>query len=521
MPNERAFFIPRDTEQGRHQAFKQVLDGEYAFRVYQGATDPGARLDAYNAATAELQGLIAASIQDGKTLRARGSLWSLSPVAVTDGRLIDTKALRLGFDFPAGLVSPTYAGDFRKLRFIECGASVDSVNRYLFADRLSLQASGSNNGQTLVGALSTGTHGGAFGVGAIHDTVVGLHIVAGPGKHVYLERGSQPAMATEFADSLGAQFIRDDGLFNAALVGFGSFGIIHGVVIEARELFLLHALRFVHPFDAALKTAITSLDFSGLALPAAAAAVPKDRPYHFEVFYNPNEGTPPGEAVVLMMYEDAWDESYVAPEWDDGDLGLGAGAIDVMGALLDSLPRPLDQLIVPVLNDQVRDKYAPYYKQGIIRDLFRGEKVLGKTLASGVGVPLDRASDALEIAFAAYRNQGDVLPLILSQRFVKGTGALLGFTRFDPTCVLEIDAVNNAESRKYLKRVWDDLAAAGIPFTLHWGKFNSYLTPARLRSIYGAQAVDQWIAAREELLEGPEVRAAFANPFIKRLNLAG
>ena len=38
-------------------------------------------------------------------------------------------------------------------------------------------------------------------------------------------------MLSAFAESIGAESIKDDTLFNAALVGFGSFGIIHGVMI--------------------------------------------------------------------------------------------------------------------------------------------------------------------------------------------------------------------------------------------------------------------------------------------------
>ena len=95
-------------------------------------------------------------------MRAHGSLWSLSTVAVTDGRLIDTTALRLAFEVPADLTNPVYTGDATKLRLIECGNSVAALNDYLFASSLSIKGCGSNNGQTITGALSTGTHGGAY-----------------------------------------------------------------------------------------------------------------------------------------------------------------------------------------------------------------------------------------------------------------------------------------------------------------------------------------------------------------------
>jgi hypothetical protein len=519
MPNQRRFFRPRDAEQGRHQSFRQALDGEYGFRLDQGGQPP---LEGYNATTAELQAIIAESLRDRVTLRARGSLWSLSPVAVTDGRLIDTKALRQAFSLPASLVDPGYTaagGEGPKLRFIECGNSIDALNRYLFGDRLSLKASGSNNGQTLAGALSTGTHGGAFNVGAVQDMVVGLHLVVGPDRHVYLERASQPVTTPAFAQSLGAELVRDDTQFNAALVSFGSFGVIHGIMIEARALFILNALRFNHPYDAALKKAVTTLDLADLQLPPPQGLEARDKPYHFEIFYNPNEGTPPVEAIVLVMFEEPWDESYVPLQWDANDAGPGASGLELMGKLLELIPQPLTPPVVSILNDQVRDQYAPYAKRGIIRDLFRGEQVLGPTLGCGIGLALDRALDGLEVAFRAYRDSGDLMPVILSHRFVKGTRALLGFTHFAPTAVLEIDAVNTPNTRRYLQRVWNDLDAAGIPFTLHWGKFNAHLTRARVRRMYGSATVEQWIASRNALLQSPEVGRVFANPFVTRLQL--
>ena len=82
----------------------------------------------------------------------------------------------------------------------------------------------------------------------------------------------------------------------------------------------------------------------------------------------------------------------------------------------------------------------------------------GKTLACGVGLPLDKAVQALNIAFDEYKNFGAVLPLLLSVRYVKGTQAVLGFTKFATTCVLELDAVNVPETRNYVKAVW----------TAHW-----------------------------------------------------
>lgn len=516
--NGRSFFRPKTRETGRHESYEQALEGEYVFRIDRGEKP---LFDTYNQATKELQGMIQACIHDGKSLRAHGSLWSLSTVAVTDGRLIDNAALRLAFEVPPDLADPAYSGDAKKLRFVECGNSVAALNDYLFANGLSIKGCGSNNGQSIAGGLSTGTHGSAYQFGAMQEMVVGLHLITGPNKHVYLERKSFPVMQPVFAESIGADFVQDDMLFNAALVGLGSFGVIHGIMIETRELFFLNAVRFRHPYDVKLKEAIAVCDPTLVPLPPEASSIPRDKPYHFEIFFNPNEGTPPVEAIVLVMYESVYDpDNYVPPEWNAGEPGLGASGLDVMGALVGRIPHPLNNLAVPLLNSQVNQEFAPYVKKAIIRDLFRGEKTLGKTLACGVGMPVPHAVEAMEIAFKVYKDSNTVLPLILSHRFVKGTKALLGFTRFDTTAVMEMDAVNTPETREYFNRVWEELDAAGIPFTLHWGKYNSFLTPERVRNLYGDKVVDQWLASRKTLLESEAVRQIFNNDFTSNLGLA-
>ena len=127
-------------------------------------------------------------------------------------------------------------------------------------------------------------------MGAIPDFVVGLHIITGGDKHVWLERASYPVASSDFVSWLDAELVQDDALFNAALVSFGSFGFIHGVMIETEPQFLLteHRLGNV-AYDNTLKTAMTSLDFSNLNLPGT--GVNGDL-YHFEVLINMHDFEP-------------------------------------------------------------------------------------------------------------------------------------------------------------------------------------------------------------------------------------
>jgi hypothetical protein len=512
MPPRVSFHTDVRSWKGRHQSYTQAIEGRHDFSVYDPPTH--ALLEAYNDVTAELQGIITLAIQNGKSLRAMGSSWSLSKVGVTEHELINTKNLRIWFTIPDSHIAPGYPGDPTQLRFFECGFSIGEINRLLFNDGLSLKACGSNNGQTLAGAVSTGTHGSAFKFGSLPEFVVGIHLVTGPSTQVYLQRASRPVVAPSFAATLGAELRNDDTLFNAALVSFGSFGVIHGLMIETRARFLLHAYRRFRPFDAGVKQAISTLNFSGLSLPEPASHL-----YHFQVYFNPNEGTPPDEAAVALMFEAPWTPGYPPPPWNDGEPGPGASGLEIIAAILGAIPGPLIDLTKPVLNRKWRDYLEEYEAiPGTFKDFFRGEKAEGKLFVSDVAIPVSRALDALSIAFETYDNFGTLLPMDCMMRFVKGTTALLGYTKFEPTCTLEIDATDTPKTREYADAVWTKLEEADIPFTMHWGKFNWFLTPARVQRMYGAN-VQQWIASREALLT-PAVRQVFANDFLRLVGLA-
>ena len=126
----RAFFVPMDSWVNRHKSFKQSIEGQHDFKVIPPTDSPAARLQAYNDVTTELQEIIAQAVKRKKTLRAQGSSWSLSKVAVTDHELINTKPLRIGFTIPASQTSPGYVGIARS--FVSCSAGFRSRRSIIF-----------------------------------------------------------------------------------------------------------------------------------------------------------------------------------------------------------------------------------------------------------------------------------------------------------------------------------------------------------------------------------------------------
>jgi hypothetical protein len=153
---------------------------------------------------------------------------------------------------------------------------------------------------------------------------------------------------------------------------------------------------------------------------------------------------------------------------------------------------------------------------GTIREIFNYTKFRGKVASAAIGIRIEDSPQAVERIVEV--NRQTPFPGGLSLRYVKGTRALLGFTKFPKTCVLEMDGVDGEATRRFYEAVWNRLEQDNIPYTLHWGKINFNLNPTRLQQMYGNTAVQAWIDARNALLD-PRALDVFSNPFMTQCGL--
>jgi len=107
-----------------------------------------------------------------------------------------------------------------------------------------LETLGGAGGQTIFGALNTGTHGGDIYLPPIADSVVAMHLVADGGRQYWIEpdfavtghfgRRYQLADEGQLRDRYGdIEVIRNDDVFNTVLVSAGGFGVVYSVVVKA------------------------------------------------------------------------------------------------------------------------------------------------------------------------------------------------------------------------------------------------------------------------------------------------
>lgn len=463
----------------------------------------GKALDIYNDTTRGIQQIIQEAIQTNTPLRALGGSWSFSPIAGTNGIILNTKPLNIRFPVSKESLSPAYGRDAKYLCMAQCGNRIWELSKHLHDRGLSLSATGASNGQTIAGAIATGTHGAALDFGAVQESVVALHLITGPDTQIWLERSSYPVMADTFPDKLGATLLRDDEVFNAALVGIGAMGFVHGVLIEAEDDFLLESYQRRLPYDDALIRQMNTLDFTNPKLP-----YPGVRPFHMQVLINPYDLK--NGVYSTTMYKHPYRDDYTRPKPNAAGIGPGDDAPCFIGKLTGVVPG-----LVPVMVNKVLTASLNLHEKqfGRLSEIFNNTTLRGKLASAAIGLPLSSVEQVVKVLMEMNESAGPFVGLF-AFRFVRSSPATMAFTRFSPvTCVLELDGVLSPETTGFYEAVWDKLEQLNIPFTFHWGKM-SVIGPDRLRRMYGNN-LDKFLIARSRIIE-PAVANIFSNEAMKQ-----
>lgn len=430
---------------------------------------------------------------------AIGSGWGLSKINITDGHLVNTKLLNGCYRIGEPYFGAGYpAADRPGVVLAQAGMQIAELNAFLelappdVGDKRALKAAGIGNGQTIAGAVSGNTHGSQLDFGAMPDFVVGLHIATGSRQTLWIERASRPVLNEEFARRIGAKIVRDDELFNAAVVSFGTFGIVAAMAVETAPIYQLafppiadvphdelkqQLLAFAKPDPAAVDHYEFIFDPQGDKRVAMVASAPK-------VPFEPGHPTPQPRWIVR-------DKLGYAP---------GDNVLRVVAGLLRFLPPrfvtgiAFKQYRKLALLNQVRGTPGQLYTSSIY--------YLEGYTESAFAVAMKDAPETIEIVSRVARDTR--LPSISQVRLVRASPATLGFTQHEPrTAVFEVGLINDDGYPEFEARLDEAFRAAGIRYTMHWSK-NSGIDPEKLEYMYGAQRIESWKDARRTVFGGDE-----------------
>lgn len=461
----------------------------------------------------ELDTLVREARVAGQRVRALGSGWALTDIAVTDGWLINTKLLNGCMELTDQFFEPSYpVADRPMVLLAQCGMSIAELNAHLElpapgGTARALKTAGIGAGQTVVGAVSGNTHGSAVNFGATPDWVVGLQLVTGSGRSLWLERASQPVLNDEFVNRLDATRIRDDDVFNTALVSFGAFGIIAAMAIATDPIYQLRFPPVRDISHADLKQKLITFDAN-------------DPPglYHYEFVFDPYSTAQVAmEATGVRVPFEAGHPA-PTPVWivrnHDGFALAGSVPAVILGA----------PLVPPGVKTAFQFKrYRELCILGDVRatpgQLFTATiTYLEGYTESALGVSINDAATMIEISSDVLQRMK--IPAMAQVRTVHPSSALFSFTQLAPkTCVFEFGLVNDDSFGRFERTLLQELRAAGVATTSHWSK-NSGIDPVRLEEMYGAAKVATWKEARRRVFGHDLARMrVFDNAHLERAGL--
>jgi hypothetical protein len=266
---------------------------------------------------AQIAAAVSAVETGGGLLRAVGSNWSYTEVALTRDvtHVIDIAALSSilnGDDVtsPASTLLPFALNDTARanaanLIHVEAGIKIHALNCALDARGKAMNTLGGSNGQSVAGVLGTATHGSDIDLAPIADQVRAVHLVGPGGLEWWIEPDEGAGNITlrsrvEAARDAGrlCSEIRieyNTGLFDAVLVSAGRMGVIYAVVVEVRDAFRLREDRERMTWNQA-RARIQREIIDGLPpLPMP----PRTRPRFMEVVLNPYANAA-GERIAIV-----------------------------------------------------------------------------------------------------------------------------------------------------------------------------------------------------------------------------
>ena len=465
-----------------------------------------------NQTSSDINGLIKEAGAKNKRIRAIGSAWALTNIQATDNWLINTKLLNECFEIDDNCFHNDYPQDKRQLLVVaQCGMSIGELNVYLELPRnrdkmpRSLKTAGIGAGQTIVGAVSGNTHGAAVNFGALPEFVVAIQICNGTDQPIWIERSSYPVMSQEFIGKINSKPVRDEDIFNAALVSFGAFGIVTAYAIETEPIYHINFPKIRE---------INQNELSSLLNDPACYT----KLQHLEFVFNPY-----GNSFYLIEgTRVAYEEGHPFPDplWIvTNKFGYAPG---------DRTTKIL--LNLPLISGKQKSKilFKQYLKNAVLSDV-RGSSgqlyTATITYLEGYNETAFAVSilDGLKTIQAIKQAIDEMsLPLVFQARVVHPGNAIFGFTNHFPRAIVfEFGIVNTSKYPGFEELLLNKLREAAIRFTLHWSK-NSLVNSTRLEEMYGQLKINAWKKSRWTLFDNDvELMNVFNNVHLEVAGLDG
>ena len=478
-------------------------------------TNPAGRLRPDN--LDELVAIVQEAERLGRGVRAVGSGWSNSDVAVTTGYVVETDLLSAFLNDVLD-TSMNAAAAGRRLVHMEAGIKLDVLIDALTARGLELKTLGGSSGQSLAGAVSTGVHGMDLDRGPLPHMVRAIHLVGPGGVQHWIEPSKPITERAALKQALGladGNIHYDDDWFGSVLVSMGSLGIIYSLVLEVDTSYALAQSRTKVDWTAIRARMADSNDdllVGNRGVQVALSPYPRGDGSRGCYLTTRNEAPPDGLTVPA---DEPWKAKLFVP------------------VLIDSFqrnPSLIDDGVNTITSEEQKQQDISSWAHDLVGGSDPGENK-GLTVEfffdTSTTTYLDFVDAALEILRKAYYDERPGRSYLgwISMRFQGRSGAYLsphhGASR---TCTVEFAAV--WQTRNLAGPVWwaDTpvllalIEAEGRKFggVQHWG-MNDDVNTLDVARAYSR--LDTWRRVRWELTRGSTL-ATFDSDFTRRCGLS-
>ncbi|HET9957900.1 MAG TPA: FAD-binding protein [Polyangiaceae bacterium] len=453
-----------------------------------------------------------------RRVHAVGSGHSFSDAAIADDVLLELKDWNTLL--PLDALSLRSGVDRGQLVRAASGISIRALNQALKRLGLALPNMGGYDGQTLAGAISTGTHGSGRTLGPLSDMVRSLDLITEGGRALRIEPCGGPSEPCSHATLCpDIELHQDDALFHSVVVSMGCMGVVHSYVLEVCPEYYLGEHREVLEWQE-VRRKLVQQEFQ----PTLHSL--RDKPIrHFEFLVSPYERR--GKRQCLVTYR--WPEKEAAKTRPDRTRAFVATLFtsirefdEIYALALTVWPR----LSTWVIEREIQSLSDGLYVDESFRVLHLGDAnyvpAYGSELAFALNEPdpatgLPQYVAALERLFQLAREQasrGRYHNVPVSVRFVAESPHLLSLSHGRASAIVELPMLARVPGGWDLLRFYERVLFNEFGARAHWGQANFSVGADRICKSYGAAFVT-WLEQHAKLCP----RGTFQNSFSERMGV--
>ncbi|MEL6707188.1 MAG: hypothetical protein AAFP79_02815 [Pseudomonadota bacterium] len=430
-----------------------------------------------------------------------GSAWSQSDLFASPAVRIDTALDKAIWPIPSSALADGFKGEVGRLIMASGGAKLSDIMQFLDERELSLRTCGSHKGQSIAGAVATGSHGSLLGEMGLETHIRGMLFVSGSGAKRWIADPQCPVLSDAFVNGFATP--ADTSLFDDTVIHLGGLGYCAAVLIEGVPRFGLSWKKAIAPLADDWWDAVEKGDYAR----AAAPIIGDKDPAFYELTFDPNK--PLADDVMQTVY---WRDELPSGYPNEPDPRDPPEARDALDILADGINAFSERMIASRSekddHDNEEDGLSSFASRLRLLDIakmtfddfendikkkpastkpesllaltsdWKAREVFGiriDTFNAALAVPVSELKHTLEIGTdvaSRWRKH-----FVFTVRFATKSRASLSFLRFDHTAIINIDGLTRAgiagwisHSDEFSRDFTDALEDAGVPFSMHWGK---------------------------------------------------